>query len=330
MPVEVSVILPFYNAEKTIGKAIQSIIGQTFSDFELLLVDNNSTDSSLKIAEKLATRHQQIRIIHEEKQGVAYAMNTGIAKASGQYIARMDADDVAHPERLKQQIGFMRKNPEIGLVGSKVKYVSEMKRTNGFIRFVDWTNSFTSTKEIILNQFIEIPIVNPTLLFRKELADQFGGCTHGDFPEDYDMLLHYLQAGVKMAKVSEPLLEWHDHPGRLTRTDQRYSTEAFFRIKAKYFKLWSEKHNPFHPKIWIWGAGRKARHRARLLKKEGMDICGFIDVVRSKSAMHYSEVPPPGNIFIVPMVAKYGVREQIHEFLTKRAYVNGKDFMMLA
>ncbi len=330
---QVSVILPFYNAEKTISNSVRSILYQTFSDFEILLVDNNSTDSGFSIVEKLANKDERIRLLKEEKQGVAHAMNCGLMNASGKFVARMDADDVSMPDRLAKQLAFLEAHPEIDFVGTEVKYVAHNKNTAGFKRFVDWANLFHSTKEIELNRFVEIPIINPTILFRKKLYKKLGGCFDGDFPEDYEMQLRYLKAGVKMAKLKEPLLEWHDFSTRLTRTDERYSSEAFFKTKARYFKSWSEKNNPFHPNIWIWGAGRKTRQRSKLLEKEGLHIDGFFDVVKAKTTqkttLHYSEIPKPGQLFIVPMVTNYGAREQIKEFLLKANYVEGVEFILM-
>jgi glycosyltransferase involved in cell wall biosynthesis len=331
---EVSVVLPYFNAENTLERAVESILSQTFPSFEILLVNNNSTDQSLTIAQYLAQKDSRIRLLNEPKQGVDNAMNCGLENSRGRFIARMDADDIAHPQRLEKQVRFLNENPGIGLVGSFVKYVSHNSGTGGFKRFVKWVNSFQTIEEIERNRFVEIPVVNPTILFRRELFEKLGGCRHGDFPEDYEMHLRYLRAGVKMAKLPEQLLEWHDYSTRLTRTDERYTTEAFFRVKAEYFKKWSEQNNPFHPEIWVWGAGRKTRQRARLLEMEGLKIKGFIDIIKgkttNKTVLHFSEIPAPGKMFIVPMVLKTGVREMIRKFLLERNYSEGKDFIFLA
>ena len=330
---EISVILPFYNAENTLEAAVESILIQTFSDFELLLVNNCSTDDGFAIAKKLVNTDRRIRLFSEEKPGVAHAMNRGLKNAHGKFIARMDADDFSFPERLEKQIAFLKENPEIGLVGSTVKYVPHNKNTAGFKRFVQWVNAFNTPEEIEQNRFVEIPVVNPTILFRREMYEKWGGCFQGDFPEDYEMQLRYLEAGVKMAKLKEPLLEWHDYSTRLTRTDERYSIEAFFRVKARYFEKWSAQHNPFHPKIWVWGAGRKTRQRAKLLEIEGLVVEGFIDIIKSKTTkekvLHFEAIPQPGEMFIVSMVTNPGAGAQIREFLLNKNYVEGEYFMLM-
>lgn len=327
---EISVILPFYNAQQTLEAAIKSILHQSFHNFELLLIDNNSTDKSTSIGKQLAKSDARIRLFSVTTQGVANAMNKGLKNARSQFVARMDADDIAHPERLTKQYSFLLKNPEIGFIGSDVKYVPHQSNTGGFRRFVNWVNSFHSVEEINLKQFIEIPIVNPSIMFRRELFKKYGGCLDGDFPEDYEMQLRYLAAGVNMYKLQEPLIEWHDYSTRLTRTDERYSTEAFFKTKALYFKKWSEEHNPFHPTIWIWGAGRKTRQRSTFLQNAGLQIAGRIDIVKSKTAaVYYQEIPEAGKIFIVSMVTNAGAGEKIQLFLKKRNYVEGKDFILM-
>lgn len=330
---EISIILPFFNAEKTIERAVRSILAQTFPDFELLLVNNNSTDKSAEFLQPFAANDSRVILLNEKKQGVAFAMNCGLQYARGKFLARMDADDVSMPDRLEKQLRYLIKNPEIGFIGSEVEYVTTEKNTDGFQRFVKWVNSFHSFEKIKLNRFVEIPVINPTVFFRREIYAKLGGCLHGNFPEDYEMQLRYLQAGVQMAKLPEKLLEWHDLPGRLTRTDKRYSVEAFLETKARYFNTWSKKNNPFHPKIWIWGAGRKTRQRAKLLEKEGLKIEGYFDIKKTKSSIknifHFSEIPDPGSVFIVQMVNKIKAREQIKEYLLKANYKEGADFILM-
>jgi len=327
---EVSVILPYFNAELTLQRAISSILEQSFTNFELLLINNNSTDKSADIAGQALQNDSRIVLLDENIPGVANAMNCGLENARGRFISRMDADDVAHPEKLQKQYNYLENNPIIDFLGSEVEYVPHIAENKGFRRFVDWANSFHTPQEIALKQFIEIPVVNPTIFFRRQLFEKYGGCHDGNFPEDYEMQLRYLSHGTKMAKLPEKLLEWHDYSTRLTRTDERYSTEAFFQTKAAYFKKWSEQHNPFHPNIWIWGAGRKTRQRSALLQEQGLNIEGYIDIKKTKpDALFYKELPEPGQLFIVSMVTNTGAGEKIREFLIQRNYAEGKDFILM-
>jgi glycosyltransferase involved in cell wall biosynthesis len=330
---QISVILPFYNAEKTLARAVESIRSQSFPFFELILVNNNSDDLSRNIALQYTKEDSRCRLIDEKTQGVMHAMNSGIEASNARYIARMDSDDISLPHRLEMQYNFLEENPGTGLVGGKVEHVGHNDNTKGLQTCVDWANSFTSHENIELFRFIEIPVVNPTIMFRRELVKSYGGCRDGEFPEDYEMLLRWLDAGVKMEKLDSTVLKWHDSDTRLTRTDERYSSWAFYRIKTFYLARWLKKHNRYFPKVKIWGAGRISRKRAALLENEGVIIDGYIDIDKNKqkdNCIHHSQIAPPGNYFILSYVGKRGARIKIREFLNNKNYTEGKDYLFVS
>lgn len=330
--IPISVVLPFFQAELKLERAVQSILKQTFTAFELLLVDNNSTDRSAEIAWKLAQSDSRIKLLYEQQQGVAFAMNRGMAAARGSYLARMDADDISLPERLEKQHQFLQNHPRIGLVGSNVRHVSSLP-SDGLQRFVDWVNGFHSEEEIWLNRFVEIPLIQPGVLFRAELVKQYGAYRHGNFPEDYELFLRWLAGGVRFAQLPEVLHEWHDSETRLTRTDERYSTEAFYKTKAHYFAQWFMQKQA-EKELWIWGAGRKSRQRVRFLEDEGLHVAGYYDLkshkTSEKPSLAYHAVPEPGTQFILSMVGRYGAREKISSFLENKQYRAGGDYLMMA
>ena len=142
---EITVILPFYNAADTLETAIKSILNQSFENFEFLLIDNNSTDTSFSIARIFAKKDSRIKLLKETKQGVANAMNLGLKNALGKYVARMDADDISMPLRFEKQLQYLNENPTVEFVGCKVRYVPHNENTAGFKRFVDWANSFNTS-----------------------------------------------------------------------------------------------------------------------------------------------------------------------------------------
>lgn len=201
----VSVVLPFYNAPH-LNEAIESVLAQSYSNFELLLVDNGSTDHSKSLAEKYAC-DQRVKLLNEPKRGVVHAANKGMSFANGNYIARMDADDIAYPERLELQVRELDSNPHIGMVSGMVDYHGE-ETNEGFRLYVDWVNTICSSEQIQLNQFVELPLVNPSIMFRKALLEQFGGYEEGDFPEDYEWFLRLLREGVGMCKVKKTVIKW--------------------------------------------------------------------------------------------------------------------------
>ncbi len=331
---KVSVVLPFFNAEKTLFRAAESIRKQDFSSWECILVDNNSTDGSIGLARELLVKDDRFRLLGEKKQGVMFASNRGCEVARGDYIARMDADDVARPERLGLQCEFLDQNPDYGAVAGLVRHVGDPETTGGFRRFVEWSNSVVSYEEIFLRRFIEAPIVNPTAMWRRLTMDEFGLYRQGDFPEDYEMWLRWLDQGVKIAKIPEVVLDWYDSEGRLTRTDPIYSDRAFYQVKSRYLAKWLSENNTHHPEVWVWGASRISRRRAKILEQEGISISAFIDTKKSRQLdreiIYYEDLPPAGKAFILTYIRQMDNRGKIQAFLGDRAYVEGQDYLLVS
>ncbi|MFC2086320.1 glycosyltransferase family 2 protein [Bacteroidota bacterium] len=330
----VSVILPFFNASSTLQRAIDSIACQSMKDFECILINNNSTDISVEIAQKQTNKDKRFILIHEKNQGVMFASNAGSEQARGKYIARMDADDRAYSNKLKMQADFLDANPDYGAVAGIVEHISHSENTQGFARYVEWVNSVQSYLEILNSMFIESPIVNPSAMWRKEIAEKYGMYKYGDFPEDYEMWLRWLSKGVKIKKLNETVLKWYDSDTRLTRTQSIYSDSAFYRIKTKYLAKWLEKNNPFHPRIAVWGASRISRRRARLLKQYNIEIECYIDIKRNRQlnqeVVYYNEIPPPDKAFILTYIKQMNARDEIQNFLHSRGYKEGLNYLLVS
>lgn len=298
------------------------------------MVNNNSSDGSRDIALGWEHHDPRFTLVKEERQGVMYASNRGCDAARGDYLARMDADDVSLPGRLRLQSEFLDQNPEFGAVAGKVLHVGDPQNTEGFRRFVEWSNSLCTYKEIYHRRFIEAPIVNPAAMWRRSTMEQHGMYLAGDFPEDYEMWLRWLDRGVKIAKLQEVILEWHDSEQRLTRTDPIYSDRSFFEIKSKYLAKWLAENNSFHPRVTVWGASRISRRRARILEQHGISISTYIDTKKGRQierdVIYYEDLPLAGEMFILTYIRQMDNRERIQAFLEDRGYVEGKDYLLVS
>lgn len=334
----VSVILPVYNAEETLEEAAGSIIEQTLDRWELLLVDDGSGDGSREIIRRLAGEDRRIRPLYRAHEGLVPALNAGLKSARGNLVARMDADDRSLPERLEQQKKLLEERPRTGLVSCLVRHWGDKKKKAGYARYVDWVNSLTDPDEIALNRFIESPLAHPSVMFRASLAQNFGGYREGPFPEDYELWLRWLEKGVRMRKVPEVLLHWRDEPGRLSRTDDRYSFQAFYRLKARYLARWLSRNNPHHPDVVIWGAGRTTRRRAEMLCDHGIRITHYVDIdpnkigheIHGRPVWSADDLPPPSSAFVVSYVARHGANRMIGRELESRGYRPGDHFLFAA
>ncbi len=159
----VSVIMPVYNGEKYLAEAIDSILVQTFTDFELLIVDDGSQDGSAEIIRSYEKRDRRIRFFQlEENMGAATARNRGISAAGGEYVTSMDCDDVSLPERLQKQVDFLQSNPNIGGLGTCARMVHEdLKTTIGNF------NVPQQHAHIALNMFVGASFVGATVMLRR-------------------------------------------------------------------------------------------------------------------------------------------------------------------
>jgi glycosyltransferase involved in cell wall biosynthesis len=334
----VSVIMPVYNAERSIGFAIRSILKQTFPAFELVIVDDGSTDQTPEILADWQKRDQRIHVHYRPHEGIVAALNHGIEHSSAPLIARMDADDVALPERLEKQVKELKQHPEIGVVGTKVRFGGDEEESLGYKLYVKWTNSLTDPMEIEMHRFVESPFAHPSVMFRRKLVKKYGGYRSGSFPEDYELWLRWLEHGVKMSKVDEELLIWHDDPERLSRSHDRYSTDAFYKIKAKYLANWLKIHNPHHPKVVIFGAGRVTRKRVDYLKEHGIEVEAYVDIDPDKIGKEYdgapvwgpTDLPHAGKHFVVSYVGSRGAGNKIAEFLDRKGYSLSLDYIFAA
>lgn len=330
----VFILLPYRNAAATIDGAVASMVAQTFTDWELLLIDNASTDEGPAIAQQWVARDPRITLLQEPRIGIAHALNIGIARGEGGYIARMDADDVSHRERLAKQVAYLDAHPEVGVLGTRTAFASTVEKSRGMQAFVEWQNAILSPHEHYVKRFVDAPVAHPTVMFRREVVEHHGGYSTGPLPEDHELWMRWMDAGVRFAKLPEEMLTWNDHAGRLSRTHPNYGKAAFFTTKAKWLAKWYLRKYANDRPVIIAGASPMCRERARLLQEQGMRVDAFTDV-RTRKVPGYEwiahdRLPSPGEAFLVSFISQRGTGERIAAYLAGRGLVEGEDFILAA
>lgn len=329
----VSILLPYHNASSsTLKEAISSIIEQDFQDWELVLIDNaNGQDDELAgFIDALVYKGKNIKHVNEPRKGIAYALNTGLKYSSGNYIARMDADDVMLPGRLRLQCEFLDAYPNTGLVSGLVSFSSSLIESRGYEEYVRQVNSWITEEDIYHHRFVESPFPHPSVMFRRELVEQHGAYSTASIPEDYELWLRWMHRGVRMSKISFPVLRWNDHASRLSRTHSNYSPEAFDKVRYHYLASSLLPRLSSLPPIYIWG-GKQARKKATLLEELDVKISGYIDVKSpgaNDSFIHYLDIPAPGKMFIISMISNRGKYAEARDFLLERRYEFERDFIL--
>jgi glycosyltransferase involved in cell wall biosynthesis len=274
MPV-VSVLMPCYNAVATLSSALESLNRQTLQDFELIIVDDGSTDGSLALMRSWAAADARIKLVNQVHGGIVKALNTGLEACQAGYVARMDADDLAHPNRLSGQVSFLDQHPDTALVSCRVRGYPPEKVRQGFEVYLEWQNSLLTDEDIRREIFVESPFAHPSVVIRKDWLLQVGAYQDHGWPEDYDLWLRLYLAGARFVKLPKVLLEWRDHAARLTRQDSRYSLENFLRLKAYYLLR-----GPLRGRetVFLWGAGMLGRRLSKHLLRQGAPLSAFIDI----------------------------------------------------
>ena len=324
--------MPVRNGGAFLAGAVQSILDQSLQEFELLLVDDHSSDGAI---DRLHRNDDRLVVLSHEGAGVSSAFNAGLARARGQFIARMDADDIALRERLEQQVSFLRSHEDIDICGACVEIFSEQKIAGGNERYQAWLNNLRTPQAIRREMFIESPIPNPTAMFRSTALRSLGGFHDPEWPEDYDLYLRADARGIKMGKPPGCLLRWREHPGRLTRTEDRYSQGNFQAAKAHYL---ANSRLPAGEPVVIWGAGPGGRLMHDLLQGEGTAIKGFLDIHPRRIGGQKRGLPiwPLDKLsalvdsFILVAVGTAGVRPEIREFMDRHARIEGEDYLFVA
>lgn len=218
----VSIVMPTYNCKKYVGLAIESIQNQTFQNYEFIIVDGHSTDGTLEILEKYSVTDKRIKIILDDAKGIGAALRLGCSLTKGNYIARMDSDDIAYPERLEKELDFLEHHPEYFLVSSSAEYIDSEGNSMGY--------SFPYTWQYLLNKNVR-SILHPGVLFRKSIYLKAGGYQSIIRSEDYFLWNRMKQYG-KMKVLQYPLMKYRITDEALSNT----TTEHFENNLLSYFK----------------------------------------------------------------------------------------------
>lgn len=239
---KVSVVMSAYNAEKYIGEAIESILNQTFDDFEFIIIDDRATDATNKIIKRYQQQDARIIVLeNEENIGLTKSLNRGLSVAKGEYIARMDADDISTVDRFKKQVAFLDTHLDYTFVSCKAQYIDE----NGH---PEQMRHFPETNEEIYRMMPKVnAVMHPGVMFRKDAVEAIGNYCE-DFPvaQDYELWLRGIAAGYKFYNIQEPLVLFRRNDTYNTRKSKTYRLTQF-KAELRGFRL-----NHYPPQKYVY------------------------------------------------------------------------------
>lgn len=332
----VSVLLPVRDAAETLPRCLRSLAAQTLEDHEVVAVDDGSRDGSAAILEDCARRDPRLRVVRIPASGLVAALNTGLARARAPLLARMDADDVAHPERLALQAARLREDGAIQVLGCRVRLLGAPGFANRGMRdYVRWQNRLVDHDAIVREMFVESPLAHPSVMMPADRLRALGGYRSFDGPEDYDLWLRCHAAGLRFAKLERTLLLWRDGPRRLTRTDPRYG-----RARFQALKLTALGRGPLRGRrpIVIWGAGPIGKSWARALGLRAHPVAAFVEVdprkvgqrIQGARVVAVGEAGRFRGALHLAAVGQPGARARIRDQARRLGLREGLDFVAVA
>jgi len=265
----ISIVMPVHNTSKYLKECMDSIINQSESNWELLVVDDFSTDDSFDILKNYAVSDQRIKVFKNDRKGIISALRLAFVHSQGQFITRMDSDDIMKPNKLAVLKSNLIEHGEKHLACGPVEYFADFEIGNGFKKYEQWLNGVIATGSNFTDIYKECVVPSPSWMCYRNDFIACGGFSHDTYPEDYDLTFRFYQAKLKCIPCKETLHLWRDYQSRTSRTDPNYADNTFIHIKLKYFLLLEKQ---IDKKIVIWGAGKKGKKIAQLLNDQATEF----------------------------------------------------------
>lgn len=330
----VSVLMPAFDAAGTLPLTLASIERQSGCRWECVLVDDGSRDATRDIALLAARRDPRVRVVTLEHGGIVAALNAGLEHCRGRFVARMDADDVMHRERLALQVAALERDPSLGAVGSHVWMFPRRDLPRGLRDYEQWLASIDSAERVRTEAFVECPVAHPTWMVRRELLLAYGYRDRG-WPEDYNLLLRFVAAGVRFGVVPRRLLGWRDSPGRSWRTAPECARERIVSCKAAFLAdTWLHAASEYV----LWGYGGTGKALRRALRAHGKRPSHIVELHpgRIGQRIHGAPVIAPTALAglerrrVIVSVAGDAARAEIRGRLRALGLVESSDFVCAA
>jgi len=330
----ISILLPTFNTAPYLAECLDSILAQTEQDWELIAVNNFSTDASPDILQAYAERDPRIRFFQNDdilgKSGVSPAMRFAFKRAGGGIITRMDSDDIMPHDRLSTMKKMLLENGPGHVATGAVRFFLEDGVGEGFRRYEAWLNSLAISGRHFAEIYRENVLPSPCwMAWRSDLV--LAAAFEEDvYPEDYDLTFRLRHAGCKIVATTELLHHWRERPDRTSRTDAKYLDNSYLDLKAQWFLR--TDYDPARPLV-LWGAGRKGKRLAALLNTCGVPFRWVCDqprkwghIVGGVVMENFEVLSQMTDAQVIVAVAAPDGEAAIKTYLEANGQVAGRDF----
>jgi len=270
----ISVLIPFKNTSSFIAECLQSIVNQTYQHWELLIVDDHSTDNSYTIVEGFATKDSRIHLFKNKGVGIIDALQLAYSKSKGTFITRMDSDDIMVDDKLQTMHNDLVVNGKGHVALGLVKYFSREGISDGYSKYQSWLNKLTKQGANYSEIYKECVIASPCWMVYREDFEQCGSFNSDLYPEDYDLVFRFYKQGLKCIPSTKLLHYWRDYNYRTSRTQANYSHDMMLDLKLHYFL---QLHHDKEKTLVIWGAGHKGKYASKYLLEQKVNFIWICD-----------------------------------------------------
>lgn len=326
----ISIVIPFKNTEAFIEECIQSITKQSYEHWEAIFVDDGSRDSSCQIVKRHVQEDNRIILLKNEGSGIIRALRTAYKNCKGDYVTRMDSDDIMVVNRLEYMLQDLMKYGKKHISVGQVKYFRDEGISDGYERYEKWINGLTLTGNNYSEIYKECVIPSPCWMIHREDFDACGGFTYDFYPEDYDLTFRFYRSSFKCIPCDEVLLHWRDYNTRTSRTHEHYAQNYFLDIKVRYFL--ELDYNNSRP-LTIWGAGSKGKTVAQLLINNDIPFYWICDNpnkigknIYNQSLLNFEYLKELNNPQSIVTVANEEAQKEIRSYFSKQRMMSMIDY----
>ena len=327
---KVSIIIPCRNAAEFLDETLLSIRNQSFIDWECILVDDHSTDSSLEVFNEFAAEDARFQSFKNTGVGVIHALQCGYKHSISTIITRMDADDLMPVNKLSNLLKALEEKGTGHVATGKVKYFDALGE--GFKNYERWLNKLIDENSHRAHLYKECVIASPNwMLYRKDF-ERIGAFDSAVYPEDYELVFRMFSGGLKVAAVNEVTHLWRDHEQRASRVSTLYAANTFLPLKLSWFLKLNRDETK---KLILLGAGKKGKAIAKELKRLGMEfiwqtnnpkkIGHFIYEVE----VHSQYLPEKTDAQVLLGLSSPGEVSQLEEELSAKEFDLGEDYFVV-
>jgi glycosyltransferase involved in cell wall biosynthesis len=326
----VSILIPFKNTASFLDECINSVLNQTYKNWELIIVDDHSSDNSYNIVNSFAKNDARIKLFKNSGSGIIDALQLAFFRSSGQLITRMDSDDIMRSEKIETLAYNLLKYGERHVAIGLVHYFSEEGIKSGYKSYEVWLNILTKTGANYSEIYKECVIPSPCWMVYKEDLVSVDGFNPKRYPEDYDLAFRFYKQGLKCIPCNSVLHDWRDYHTRTSRTHAHYAENHFIDLKLQYFlELDFDKNKT----LVLWGAGHKGKKIAKTLIGKGIDFEWICDNPKKIGKDIYGKIMHPfsylktvKNSQSIITVANKTAQDEIKVYLKSLHMINNKGY----